>query len=226
MQQNKNTIKEATSLLQEYQGDAHKQAVVQWNLKRRERKQLEKDLLRYQASDIVGRLPTDQEVEQVRMFINDEHTRKLKEELPYIAQYFETIPMDTGINENDGLSESSAGSYEAREEWTEQDYRKLMINFNRNEAQYEVDRMVTELAIQRDPKNLVAIEEEYTKGRELLNYRQRRGHDLLKVAKAYADYTRKQERLREGIRQEEIEKLQNQFEKVSDTQWKSWEEQL
>ena len=62
VQQNKNTIKEATSLLQEYQGDAHKQAVIRWNLKRRERKQLEKDLLRYQASGIVGRLPTDQEV--------------------------------------------------------------------------------------------------------------------------------------------------------------------
>ena len=88
MQQNKNTIEEATSLLQEYQGDADKQAVVQWNLKRRERKQLEKDLLRYQASDTVGRLPTDQEVEQARMFINDEHTKKLKDELPYIAQYF------------------------------------------------------------------------------------------------------------------------------------------
>ena len=160
------------------------------------------------------------------MYINDEHTKKLKEELSYIAQYFETIPMDTGINENDGLSESSAGSYEAREEWTEQDYRKLMINFNRNEAQYEVDRMVTELAIQRDPKNSTAIEEEYSKGRELLNYQQKRGHDLLKVAKAYADYTRRQERLREGIRQEEIEKLQEQLEKVNDTQWRSREEQL
>ena len=134
--------------------------------------------------------------------------------------------MDMGINENDGLSESSAGSYEARKEWTEQDYRKLIINFNRNEAQYEIDRMVTELAIQRDPENLVAIEEEYTKGRELLNYQQRRGNDLLKVAKAYADYTRRQERLREGIRREELEKLQNQFEKVSDTQWRSREEQL
>ena len=85
MQQNQNTIKEATNMLQEYQGDAHKQAVTQWNLKKRERKQLERDLLRYQASDIVGRLPTDQEIEKARMFINDEHTKKLKEELPYIA---------------------------------------------------------------------------------------------------------------------------------------------
>ena len=59
-----------------------------------------------------------------------------------------------------------------------------MINFNRNEAQYEVDRMVTELAIQRDPENLAVIEEDYSKGRELLNYRLRRGHDLLKVAKS------------------------------------------
>ena len=192
MQQNKNTINEATDMLQEYQGNAHQQAVTQWNLKRRERKQLERDLLRYQARDIAERFPTDQEVEEARMFIKNEHTRKLKEELPYIAQYFETIPIETGINENDGLLESSAGSYEAREEWTKQDYRKLMINFNRNEAQYEVDRMVTELAIQRDPENLAAIEEEYTKGRELLNYRQKRGHDLLKVAKAYADYTRRQ----------------------------------
>ena len=49
---------------------------------------------------------------------------------------------------------------------------------------------------------------------------------MLKVAKAYADYTRRQERLREGIRQEEIEKIQNQFEKVNDTQWRSREEQL
>ena len=225
-QQNKNTIEAATGLLQEYQGDAHKQAVAQWNLKRRERKQLEKDLLKYQVDGTVGRTPTDQEVEQARMYINDEHTKKLKEELPYIAQYFEKIPADTGINENDGLSESSAGSYEAREEWTEQDYRKLMINFNRNEAQYEVDRMVTELAIQRDPENLAAIEEEYSKGRELLGHRQKRGHDLLKVAGAYVDYTRRQERFREGIHQEEIGRLQEQLEKVNDTQWRSREEQL
>ena len=108
--------------------------------------------------------------------------------------------MDPGMNDNDGLSESSAGSYEVREEWTEQDYRKLMINFNRNEAHYDVDRMVSELAIQRDPENLAAIEEECSRGRELLNYRQKRGRDLMKVAKAYADYTRRQERLREGIR--------------------------
>ena len=44
-QQNRNVIEEATSLLQERQENAHKQAVIQWNLKRRERKQLEKDLL-------------------------------------------------------------------------------------------------------------------------------------------------------------------------------------
>ena len=103
------------------------------------KKTIGKDLLRYQASGIVGRPQTDQEVEQARMFINDEHTKKLKEELPYIAQYFETIPMDTGINENDGLSESSAGSYEACEEWNEEDYRRLMMNFNRNQVQYAVD---------------------------------------------------------------------------------------
>ena len=82
-----------------------------------------------------------------------------------------------------------------------------MINFNRNEAQYDVDRRVTELAIQRDPENFAAREEEYSKNRELLGYRQKRGHDLMKVAKAYADYTRRQERLREEIRQEEIKRL-------------------
>ena len=38
---NKKTIAKATSMLLEYQDDAHKQAIVQWNLKRRERKQLE-----------------------------------------------------------------------------------------------------------------------------------------------------------------------------------------
>ena len=46
-QQNRNTIEEATSMLQDHQDDAHKQVVVQWNLKRRERKQLEQDLLQY-----------------------------------------------------------------------------------------------------------------------------------------------------------------------------------
>ena len=40
-EQNKKMIAKATSMLLEYQDDAHKQAVVQWNLKRRERKQLE-----------------------------------------------------------------------------------------------------------------------------------------------------------------------------------------
>ena len=40
-EQNKKTIAKATSMLLEYQDDAHKQAIVQWNIKRRERKQLE-----------------------------------------------------------------------------------------------------------------------------------------------------------------------------------------
>ena len=63
-----------------------------------------------------GRSPTDQEIEQARSYINDEHTKKLKEELPYISRYFETIPADMEIEDDDGLSESSAGFYEAREE--------------------------------------------------------------------------------------------------------------
>lgn len=65
------------------------------------------------------------------------------------------------IEDDDGLSESSAGSYEAREEWTEEEYRRLMINFNRNQAQYAVNRQVKELAIKRDPRNVTAIEKEY-----------------------------------------------------------------
>ena len=101
-----------------------------------------------------------------------------------------------------------------------------MINFNRNEAQYDVDRRVTELAIQRDPENFAAIEEEYSRNRELLDYRQKRGHDLMKAAKAYADYTRRQERLQEEIQQEEIKRLQEQFVRVGDAQWRSQEEQL
>ena len=117
-----------------------------------------------------GRGPTEQEVEQARVYINDAHTKKLKEELPYISQYFETIPTDMDVEDNDGLSESSAGSYEAREEWTEEEYRKLMMNFNRNQAQYAVDRQVKELAIQRDPGNVTAIEREYSRNRECLDY--------------------------------------------------------
>ena len=127
-----------------------------------------------------GRSPTDQEVEQARMYINDEHTKKLKEELPYISQYFETIPTDMDIEDNDGLSESLAASYEACEEWTEEEYRKLMMNFNRNQAQYAVDRQVKELAIQRDPGNIAAIEKEYSRNRERLDYQQKRGYDLMK----------------------------------------------
>ena len=37
----------------------------------------------------------------------------LREQLPYVKQYFETIPVEMEIEDNDGLSESSAGSYEA-----------------------------------------------------------------------------------------------------------------
>ena len=101
-----------------------------------------------------------------------------------------------------------------------------MINFNRNQAQYDVDKKVTELAIQRDPENITAIEEEYSRNRERLDYRQKRGHDLMKVAKAYADYTRRQAKLQEEIRQEEITKLQEQSEQLRDAQWKSWEEEI
>ena len=108
-------------MLQKCQDDVHKQAVIQWNLKRRERKQLEQDLLQYQVQGVPGRSPTNQEVEQTRIYINVEHTKKLKEELPYITRYFETILTDLDIEDNDGLSESLAGSYEAHEEWTEEE---------------------------------------------------------------------------------------------------------
>ena len=216
----------ATSMLQEYHDDAHRQAIVQWNLNRRERKQLERDLLQYQVDVASGRSPSDQEVEQARVYINGAHTKKLKEELPYISQYFETIPADMEIEDNDGLSEYSAGSYEVHEEWTEEEYRKLMMNFNRNQAQYAVDRQVKELAIQRDLGNIAAIEKEYSRNREHLDYRQKRGQDLMKVAKSYADYIRRQTNLREKIRQEEIAKLQNQAGHLTDAQWQSQEEEL
>ena len=165
-----------------------------------------------------GRSPTNQEVEQARMYMNDEHIKKLKEELPYITRYFETIPADMDVEDNDGLSEKLAGSYEVHEDWTEEEYRKLMINFNRNQAQYAVDKKVTELAIQRDLENITAIEKEYSRNREHLDYRQKRGHDLMKVAKVYADYTRRQTKLREEIRQEEFTKLQEQAGQLIDAQ--------
>ena len=150
---------------------------------------MERDLLQYQVDVASGRIPTDQEVEQARVYINGAHTKKLKEELPYISQYFETIPADMEIEDNDGLSESSAGSYEACKEWTEEEYRKLMMNYNRNQAQYAVDRQVKELAIKRDLGNIAAIEKEYSRNRDHLDYQQKRGQDLTKVAKSYADYT-------------------------------------
>ena len=40
-EQNWRTLDEATKMLQDQQKEAHHQAVLQWNLKRRERKQLE-----------------------------------------------------------------------------------------------------------------------------------------------------------------------------------------
>ena len=130
MEQNRKTIEEATGMLHDYQEETHQLAVAQWNLKRRERKQLERDLLQYQVSMVQGGYPTDQEIEQARVYLNHQHAKKLREEIPYISRYFET---NMQIEDNDGLSESSAGSYEVREEWNEEDYRKLMINFNRNQ---------------------------------------------------------------------------------------------
>ena len=112
-EQNQKVIDEAKCMLQEKQGEADQQAVLQWNLKRQERKQLEKDLLRYQVSTVRGGFPTDQEIEQARAYITGEHTKQLKEELPYMKRYFETILMEMEVEDNGGLSESSAGSYEA-----------------------------------------------------------------------------------------------------------------
>ena len=145
-------------MLRDYQEEAHRLTIAQWNLKRRERKQLERDLLQYRVSTVHGGCPTDQEIEQARVYINNEHAKKLREELPYISRYFETLPADMEIEDNDGLPESSAGSYEVREEWNEEEYRKLMINFNRNQAQYALDRQVNEVAIQMDPEIISVIE--------------------------------------------------------------------
>ena len=48
----------------------------------------------------------------------------------------------------------------------------------------------------------------------------------MKVARSYADYTRRQTNLREKIRQEENAKLQNQAGHLTDAQWQSREEEL
>ena len=58
------------------------------------------------------------------------------------------------------------------------------MNFNRNQAQYAVDRQVKEIAIQNDPENISAIEKEYSENLEPLDARQRRGQDLIKIAKS------------------------------------------
>ena len=181
---------------------------------------MEKDLLNYQVGTIQGECPMDKEIEQAKAFISSEHKRKLKEELPYIRRYFETLPMDLEEDYNDSLSESSVGSYEAREEWDEKEYRQLMLNFNRNQAKCTLDKQVKELAIQRDPGNVSAIEKEYSENMERLDYRQKRGQDLMRVAKSFADYVRRQGNLRRTIRQEEVKKLQE------GTEWRSQEERL
>ena len=162
--------------------------MLQWNLKRQERKQLEKYLLKYQVSTVRKGLPTDQQKEQGRAYITGEHVKQLKEELPYI--------------------------------------KRLVINFNRNQAQYAVDRQVKDLAIQRDPDNASAIGKEYSENLEWLDFRQRRGEDLLKVAKTFSDYAQQQGNLRENIRQEEIRKLQEETNQMVEAQWKMWEEEI
>ena len=60
---------------------------------------------------VKGGCPTDQEMEQARAYLTTEQTKRLREELPYIKQYFETIPMEMEVEDNDSLSESSARSY-------------------------------------------------------------------------------------------------------------------
>ena len=74
--------------------------------------------------------------------------------------------MEMEVEDNDGLSKNSAGSHKAREEWDEEEYRNLVINSNRNQAQYAVDKQVKDLAIQRDLENASAIEKEYSENIE------------------------------------------------------------
>ena len=108
----------------------------------------------------------------------------------------------------------------------EKEYRQLMLNFNRNQAQYAVDKQVKELEIQRDPGNVSAIEKEYSENMERLGYRQRSCQDLMKGAKSFADYVRRQGNLRRTIRQEEVKKLQEGIGSLPETEWRSREERL
>ena len=65
------------SMPHEQQREAHQQAVdlMQWNATIHERKQLERDLLKYQVSTVKEGFPTDQEIEQARAYIASEHTK-------------------------------------------------------------------------------------------------------------------------------------------------------
>ena len=89
-----------------------------------------------------------------------------------------------------------------------------------------VDREVKDLAIQNDPRNVSAIEKEYSENMEQFDLRQKRGQDLMKVIRSFADYMQRQEDLREQIRREEIRKIKKETEQLIDIQWKSREEEM
>ena len=67
---------------------------------------------KYQVGTVQNKHPTDQEIEQARAHVTKEHMRALREELPYAKRYFETTLSEMDLREEDGLSESSTGSYE------------------------------------------------------------------------------------------------------------------
>ena len=56
--------------------------------------------------------------------------------------------------------------------------------------------------------------------------RQRRGQDLVKIAKLFADYGQRQGNMREQIRQQEVEKLQKERKQFMDAQWESQEKEI
>ena len=132
----------------------HKKTTQEYMAMRYQHKKLEGEMIVYEILGKESDITMDQEIARERFYAERACQRALDKEMPFFQKYMGTLPLNP---EADTLSLSSLDSYEAKDEWNESKYRKLLFKYDQGERHYVILDYCRDLDVSREPERATEL---------------------------------------------------------------------
>ena len=149
---------------------------------RRQRRELERELLFCELPGKEPGISTDQEIESERMMVLVQQKKILDQEIPLLKKCIELAP-ENPETEEDRLSELSLDHYECEKDWTEPTYRKAVFLYERRNKKASLLSHLRDVKARRYPHRSSEFNKELFETRERWTKGQKEGNAIVKGRK-------------------------------------------